>query len=131
MSLMQKDWFLRQLDLLTEALARIAGKRVQGHPAGALDDLRQTAGELLGPDLDLAEAMDAASAADVLGDPERVELYARYLAEVADLYDAMGRQPRAAEERERALELLEIRQGQSGSVRPESLELMKRLQQGR
>lgn len=127
MSLMQKDWFLRQLHLLEEALRRIAEKRLKGESAEALEELTHVARDLLGSDLDLVETMDIESAADMLGEPARIELYVRYLFELSELRESMGQYEDAAWDRARAFDLLDHRRTLGGAMQPQTLDLFERL----
>jgi hypothetical protein len=105
MSLRQRDYILRMIEQLAEAIGRIAGLR----RAGQLDEaellVRGTADGLFGPMRDMLDRLDAAGAATLLGDPEKIGAYAALCAEQAEILDLRGRAGQALAERRRALEL--------------------------
>ncbi len=105
MSITQKDYIMRLLELFAESLRRIIELRTQGQPAESLDALQETAGQIFGSSLPLIDSLDAESAVDVLVEPEKVEMYARLAEEEAELLAALGHAGDAVEARLRALEM--------------------------
>ncbi|MGK4007350.1 hypothetical protein WMF31_32310 [Sorangium sp. So ce1036] len=105
MSLRQRDYILRMIEQLAEAIGRIAGLRRAGELAEAHRVLRETADGLFGPMRDMLDRVDAAGAATLLGDHEKIGAYAALCAEQAAILEAQGRGAQAAAERLRALEL--------------------------
>lgn len=105
MSIRQRDYILRMIEQLAEAVGRIAGLR----RAGQLDEaellVRTTADGLLGPMRDMLDRLDAAGAATLLGDHEKIGAYAALCAEQAEILELRGRTAQAPAERRRALEL--------------------------
>ncbi|WP_437735030.1 hypothetical protein [Sorangium sp. So ce1335] len=105
MSIRQRDYLLRMIEQLAEAVGRIAGLR----RAGQLDEaellVRTTADGLFGPMRDMLDRLDAAGAATLLGDHEKVGAYAALCAEQAEILELRGRAAQALAERRRALEL--------------------------
>ncbi|WP_438027193.1 hypothetical protein [Sorangium sp. So ce233] len=105
MSIRQRDYLLRMIEQLAEAVGRIAGLR----RAGQLDEaellVRTTADGLFGPMRDMLDRLDAAGAATLLGDHEKIGAYAALCAEQAEILELRGRAARAPAERRRALEL--------------------------
>ncbi|WP_437571535.1 hypothetical protein [Sorangium sp. So ce542] len=105
MSFRQRDTILRMIEQLAEAIGRIAGLR----RAGQLDEaellVRTTADGLFGPMRDMLDRIDAAGAATLLGDPEKIGAYAALCAEQAEILELRGRAAQALAEQRRALEL--------------------------
>jgi len=105
MSLRQRDYILRMIEQLAEAIGRIAGLR----RAGQLDEaellVRTTADGLFGPMRDMLDRLDAAGAATLLGDHEKIGAYAALCAEQAEILELRGRAAPALAEQRRALEL--------------------------
>ncbi|WP_433933531.1 hypothetical protein AB3662_04175 [Sorangium cellulosum] len=105
MSIRQRDFILRMIEQLAEAVGRIAGLR----RAGQLDEadllVRATADGLFGPMRDMLDRLDAAGAATLLGDHEKIGAYAALCAEQAEILELRGRAAQASAERRRALEL--------------------------
>lgn len=105
MSFRQRDYLLRMIEQLAEAIGRIAGLR----RAGQLDEaellVRTTADGLFGPMRDMLDRLDAAGASTLLGDDEKIGAYAALCAEQAEILELRGRAAQALAERRRALEL--------------------------
>jgi hypothetical protein len=93
----EKDWIQRVLRQLAIFFARLLRLKEAGEYGRALQELRGAYGELLGLPWDVLGAVDAPTAAALLGDPERVKVLARLVAEEADLL-ALGGDPVAAEQ---------------------------------
>jgi hypothetical protein len=79
----REDHLLRQLKAIAAMLARIAGLRESGAGEEARAELARAGRELLGSEAELVPRVDAASAAMLLGSPERIRAYARLLEEEA------------------------------------------------
>jgi hypothetical protein len=105
MSITQKDYIMRLLEIFTESLRRIVELKVHGKPAESLDALQDTAERIFGASLPLIDSLDAGSAVDVLVEPEKVQMYARLAEEEAELLDVLGHGDEAAGTRLRALEM--------------------------
>ncbi|MGK3997003.1 hypothetical protein [Sorangium sp. So ce1024] len=105
MSFRQRDYLLRMIEQLAEAIGRIAGLR----RAGQLDEaellVRTTADGLFGPMRDMLDRLDAGGASTLLGDHEKIGAYAALCAEQAEILELRGRAAQAQAERRRALEL--------------------------
>ncbi|HYW10091.1 MAG TPA: hypothetical protein VE913_24200 [Longimicrobium sp.] len=82
---LQQDYLLRMIEQAFAALRRLLGRQREGDPRGALVDLDSSVAELLGPAAAVAERLDPATAAQLVRDPERVALWARLLAERAEI----------------------------------------------
>ena len=106
MGMIQRDYVLRLIQQLAQALARIAGLKRSGQLDEALDDVGATLDELLGPLRATLDPIDARSAARLLTDRERIEAYALLTAEEASILELMGDTSRAAHRARRALALL-------------------------
>lgn len=111
MSVTQKDYLVRQLEAFVEALRQIIELKSRGQPLESLDLLQETAEQIFGASLALVDSVDAASAADILVEPEKIEMYARLAEEESELLAALGRHEEAAARRERALEMYIERTG--------------------
>jgi hypothetical protein len=64
-------------------LARVAGLRLEGDAEKARAGLDQTYAELLGSQADLIRRVDSATAAVILGPPERIRVFADLVEEEA------------------------------------------------
>ena len=81
----QRDFILRMVEALAQAIARIVTLRKAGQTREALAEVDRTAGSLLGVDLGLLEAVGPGPIAARLGHPEQVEALARLVDERAAL----------------------------------------------
>ena len=106
MGMIQRDYVLRLIQQLAQALARIAGLKRSGQLDEALDDVGTTLDDLLGPLRQTLDAIDARSAARLLTDRERIEAYALLSAEEASILELIGNTTRAGQRAQRALALL-------------------------
>jgi len=106
MGMIQRDYVLRLIQQLAQALARIAGLKRSGQLDEALDDVGATLNDLFGPLRQTLDAIDARSAARLLTDRERIEAYALLTAEEASILELMGHRARAGAGAQRALALL-------------------------
>lgn len=75
------DFLMRQVQAVAAMLARVAGLRVEGSVDEARDVLEQAYGMLLAGQTDLIRRLDAATAAALLGSPERILMLARLFEE--------------------------------------------------
>lgn len=99
---LQQDYLLRMIEQAFEAIRRMRRRRSEGDGQPALADLDSAVADLLGPAAAVAERLDPATAAQLVRDPERVALWARLLAERAEILRAAGH-PDAATWGRRAL----------------------------
>jgi hypothetical protein len=119
MAYRQHDYVLRLIEQIAAVLARARKLREQGQYEAALADLERAAAELLGPTGALLGRVDAATAAQLLGDWRRLGAWGQLLAEEAEVRDAQGHDAAGAATRRRALELtLESLQRFDAGVRP-------------
>ncbi len=118
MSMFEQDYVLRMIQQLAQAIARIAGFKKAGKLDEALSEVRETADGIFGPLLRTLDAVDAQSAAGLLGNREKIEAYARLTAEEASIHDLMGdaRRARAGERRALLLYLEAAILGQAPSA---------------
>jgi hypothetical protein len=98
----QRDYLLRMIEQAFEAIRRMRRRRSEGDASDALVDFDSAVADLLGPAAAVAERLDPATAAQLVRDPERVALWARLLAERAEILRAAGH-PDAATWGRRAL----------------------------
>ena len=129
MGMIQRDYVLRLIQQLAQALARIAGLKRSGRLDEALDDVGRTLDDLLGPLRGTLDAIDARSAARLLTDRERIEAYALLTAEEASILEMMGDTSRAAHRARRALALLLEAQVLGHTLSVDALDAVARLQQ--
>jgi hypothetical protein len=129
MGMIQRDYVLRLIQQLAQALARIAGLKRSGQLDEALDDVGTTLDDLLGPLRQTLDAIDARSAARLLTDRERIEAYALLTAEEASILELMGHRARAGAGAQRALALLLEAQVLGHTLSADAVEAVARLQQ--
>ena len=86
----REDYLLRIIRQMGAVLARMLGLKNGGQVQEALQTLDDAEGELLGPQADVVPRLDSATAAHVLGEPQRIAAWARLLHERADLLRLAG-----------------------------------------
>ncbi len=100
------DYILRMIQQAAAAIRRFRSRLGSGE---AVDDVKRDAGEalgtLLGPQRAMLERLDGWSAANLLGDPERVHLWAELVRLQSDLERAAGHDAAANALAARAAEL--------------------------
>jgi hypothetical protein len=103
----ERDYILRLIKQVVEAVALILRLSRSGRFGAALEVVRQTIALVLGPDHALLERMDPASVVNFVGkfELDRVRLYAVLLAEEGAVHELRGDADRANRCRRRALEL--------------------------
>lgn len=106
MTPVQRDYILRMIEAVAAAIARVLRRRQDKDFAGARQEIATAIGEVLGPRGAMAAMADSRTAADLISDGRQIALYARLLAEDADVLDEMGDQSAGRAVRQRALELL-------------------------
>lgn len=113
MALFERDHITRLVKQLGEALGRIHGLRQHGKHKEALEVVDGTLHQLLGEVVALADRVDVDTAAQLLGERERMEAYAALVAARSDTLADMGEGTKAERERLRALQmyLLAVRRG--------------------
>jgi hypothetical protein len=105
MSITQKDYLMRLLEVFAESLSRLIAFKAQGKSDEALEVVQETAGQIFGSSLPLIDSLDAQSAAELIVEPEKIEMYARLAEEEAGIFDELGDGEQARELRLRALEM--------------------------
>jgi len=85
MAVYERDFIMRALKQLVEALARALGLAKEGKVEEARLGLEETCVALLGMEYRTLALVDAAAAAQLLGDPARVFIFARVVAGLADV----------------------------------------------
>lgn len=101
----RKDYIQRMIDQAAAFIARILGARQTGHSAEASALIREAARSTLGMEYDTLVLADAASVADLLAHPLRIQVLARLVAEEAALLQQQREEARAASRWLLALEL--------------------------
>lgn len=101
----REDFLLRMIRQMGAVLARMLGLKNGGQVQEALQTLDDAEGELLGPMAQVVPRLDSATAAHVLGEPQRVAAWARLLHERADLLRLAGDETGASLVSQRAREL--------------------------
>jgi hypothetical protein len=105
MSIRERDYILKMIEQLAAALSRVAGLKTAGKLDEAGDEIRNTADAILGPLANTVDALDAASAAKLLGNRQKIGVYAALVAELADIRAREGRDAEARSKYRRALEV--------------------------
>jgi hypothetical protein len=107
---LRDDYLLRTIEQAFQVLRRILRRKMEIEIPAALDEIDAATAELLGPAAPVVQRLDAATAVPLLADARRAALWARLLAERAELLVRSG-DPRADEAALRALEVaLEARE---------------------
>jgi hypothetical protein len=99
------DYLLRIIQQMGAVLARMLGLKNGGQVQEALQTLDDAEGELLGPQAEVVPRVDSATAAHILGEPQRIAAWARLLHERAGLLRLAGDDAGAALSASRAAEL--------------------------
>ena len=105
MALYERDFILRVIKQLVDAIARALGLAKEGKQQEAQALLEEACGALLGMDYRTLALVDGASAASLLGDPSRVFAFARLVVGMADVAQAAGD---ALTERQHCVHALEL-----------------------
>lgn len=105
MSILERDYVLRMIQLLARAVARILGLKRAGKLDEALEAVRLTADEIFGTMRTSLDAIDPLSAARLLANGEKIEAYAMLTAEEASILELLGDETRANSGHRRALSL--------------------------
>jgi Flp pilus assembly protein TadB len=109
MGLFQKDYLLRLLEQLADAIAAIVGRISAGEPREALEAIRQARATLAGPLASTLERVDANTVLSLLG-ADRARVYAALARLEGEARAKLGEEVAAAkasawaEELERAME---------------------------
>lgn len=123
----RKDYILRLIHQVAQALAAMLLRKQSGDLGGALEQGRAAVGELLGPLGDLAPRLDSETAAHLVADADVLAAWAEIVAEEADVHRLMGNEPAATAGEKRALELALEAHLRTTADRPELLALLARL----
>lgn len=86
----QRDVVLRWIEQLARLVARLLGRGTPGDLAEARQQVEEAAAALLGPLALLVPQLDAASAAELVSDPDRIFVYAQLLDLEAAVAEARG-----------------------------------------
>jgi hypothetical protein len=105
MSMVERDYFLRMIQRLAEAIGRAMRLRNTGQLDEALRVVRETVDALFGPLTRTLDVLDAQGAASLLGDRHKIAAYAALTAEEAAIHEAHGEPKRAGPALRRALAL--------------------------
>lgn len=99
------DYLLRMIRELGAVVARMLGQKSGGQLHAAMQTLEEGEGELLGPLAAVVPRVDSATAAHIIGDPQKIAAWARLLHERADLLRLAGDEAGAGLAAARAAEL--------------------------
>ena len=113
----QRDVVLRWIEQLARLVARLLGRGSPGDLATARDQVDEAVASLLGPLAPILPRLEADSAAELLGDPERIFAYAQLLDLDAAIGEAMGEREAAPDVRARAVALAEAAVSRAGGER--------------
>lgn len=107
----ERDYILRMVAAAAAALGRLRQRIAAGAPATEIvQAARDAQGELLGKDVALLRAVDPASAAQMLGDDQRLTVWIDLLRVEADALREAGRAAEANAIAQQADHLLKRRQ---------------------
>jgi hypothetical protein len=118
------DYLLRIIQQMGAVLARMLGLKNGGQVHEALQTLDDAEGELLGPMAEVVPRVDSATAAHMLGEPQRIAAWARLLHERAALLRLAGDEAGAALAAQRAAELAAEAQARAGGYATAVRELL-------
>lgn len=102
----REDYLIRLIQQLVDAIARIAGLNRRGEHDRALAEAEQAWGKLLDAPPDLIDAVDTATLAGMLRDPEKMRAAAQLLHEEGRALAGKGDPLHAAVRYRRAMELI-------------------------
>ncbi len=102
---LKRDYILRLVEQLAQALTRILALRAKGDLPAAIRELEGAAGGIAGMDLRMAAAVDTGTVARHLADPVRMAALARLMHERAGLASDQGDAAGERTWRARAVEL--------------------------
>lgn len=106
MALVQRDYILRMIQAIAAAVARAMGRKATGDLVGARLELHNATVELLGPTASMVGMVDTRTAANLVGDPKRLALWAQLLHEDAAVLRDMQRVAEGDATERRVVELL-------------------------
>ena len=101
----REDYLQRMIRQLSGVIAQMLGLKGGGQIHEAMQTLDDAEGELLGPLAQVAPRVDSATAAHIIGEPQKIAAWARLLYERADLLRLAGDPAGAAATAARAAEL--------------------------
>jgi len=101
--MLERDYILRMIEQLGDAIARISGLAARGRHTEALELAAEACRELLGIHPDLLEQMDPLSAAEMLGNTAHLRVYVALLKQIGTIRADAGDEERAASTYRRAL----------------------------
>lgn len=101
----QEDYLIRLIQQIIQMLVRIVRLKKAGEFAEALTEVDHATLLLLGPAADTLMLLDASTAAQLIGDPDRVLTLATLLSEQAEIHLLRGDVPDAENASKRALAL--------------------------
>jgi hypothetical protein len=123
----QEDYLLRLIQQMVRALAEIAGLRNAGELDQAFDEVERATRTLLGDAADLLVRLDPGTAAQILGDPDRVLVWAKLVSEKAEILRLRGDGAGSRIETARAIALA---REAAASGKPEAESLLEELTAG-
>ncbi len=106
MALVQRDYILRLIQQVANAIARLLKRKADGDVVGARREAHQAIVELLGAGASMALMADSRTAAHLVGDGRRLRLWCQLLDHDRELLQLMARPAEAAAVDRRIVELL-------------------------
>jgi hypothetical protein len=106
MALVQRDFILRMIEQIANAIARLRKRKAEGDLTGARQEAHHATLELLGPAAAMAMMVDSRTAANLVSDPRRLRLWCLLLEEDSALLREQGKGREAAATDRRIVELL-------------------------
>lgn len=101
----RSDYLMRMIAEAMQVLRRIAGLRQEGRLDEALEAVDRSVERLLGPLAGLVPRLDAATAAQFVGNPDQILAWAQLVMAEAEIRELQGDFGRAESLRQRALAL--------------------------
>ena len=106
MATYERDYILRAIRAAALAVARLRERLMgSGSAQEVVEAAQQAQGELFGPRWPILSALDAASAAQLIGDERHLDAWTDLLKVEADAERRLGNEPRATRLEQRAAEL--------------------------
>ena len=105
---LHRDYILRLVQQVTEAIAQVAGLKKENRPDEGLRIIGDTTKELFGTDPKILELMDTESLGSLLSNSYKLKALATLYKEAATCYVDMGHRESAISTQRRALDLFQM-----------------------
>lgn len=125
--MIQRDYIMRQIEMLTRVVARLLQLKEQKKYEVALKEIGDVYDELFAAEARLLKIVDTTTAACILGHWERVKIFATLRKEEAEIFKLKNEMPRALEIFQQAKELFLKTLEMKGSPDQECLDLAAKI----